>query len=353
VAREVHTRAVKPMLAGSGRRPGAGGRRVVRIPSRASLPREQVAEIQHTRLLAAAVDAIEEHGYPDVTVAQITSRARVSRRTFYELFDSCEGCLAAVIEEILTLVGQELKAADLEGLGWLERVRGGLWVILCFLDREPALARLCVVQAARGGPWVLARREEILTRLAAVLDEGRQQGTRVGKCSPLTAEGLVSAALGILSARLARREQRPLAGLQGELMGMIVLPYLGAAAARREQARPAPTRLAAHPPSGPKRRLAVVHDPLRELPMRLTYRTARVLGSIAAQPGISNREVAEEAGIADQGQVSKLLARLQRLEIVQNTGAGHTKGEPNAWKLTPLGHEVAQRLHPRHAEALA
>ncbi len=41
--------------------------------------------------------------------------------------------------------------------------------------------------------------------------------------------------------------------------------------------------------------------------MRLTYRTARVLEGVAGEPGISNRVVAEHAGISDPGQVSKLL----------------------------------------------
>ena len=89
--------------------------------------------------------------------------------------------------------------------------------------------------------------------------------------------------------------------------------------------------------------------------MRLTYRTTRVLQCIAAQVGISNREVAEEAGVADQGQISKLLARLERLGLIANTGEGHAKGEPNAWQLTPLGREVSQRLllETRYREATA
>ena len=58
-----------------------------------------VAEIQRSRLLAAAVGAIEEFGYAHATVAQITSRARISRRTFDELFDNREECLIALIEE--------------------------------------------------------------------------------------------------------------------------------------------------------------------------------------------------------------------------------------------------------------
>ncbi len=78
--------------------------------------------------------------------------------------------------------------------------------------------------------------------------------------------------------------------------------------------------------------------------MRWTYRTAKVMQGISENPGASNREIADYAGINDQGQVSKLLARLQRLGLITNTGDGHAKGEPNAWSLTPLGQQVAQRL---------
>ena len=56
---------------------------------------------------------------------------------------------------------------------------------------------------------------------------------------------------------------------------------------------------------------------------------------IASSPGASNREIAEHSGIADQGQISKLLNRLARLELVVNTGDGQEKGAANAWHLTP------------------
>ena len=58
--------------------------------------------------------------------------------------------------------------------------------------------------------------------------------------TPLTAEGVVGAAFAIVYSRLSRRDGEPLTGLLGELMAMIVLPYLGPAAARRERTRPAP-----------------------------------------------------------------------------------------------------------------
>jgi AcrR family transcriptional regulator/DNA-binding MarR family transcriptional regulator len=300
-------------------------------------------EIQRARLLASAVGAIEERGYAQTTVAHITSRARVSRRTFYELFKNREQCLVAVLDDAIVGVEGELAQRQLHGLPWRERVRAGLWEILCLLDREPGLAKVCVVEALRGGPVVLERRERVLARLAATLEEGRHAGPRAAQCAPLTAEGLVGAAFAIVYARLLHGPREPLSGLLGELMSLIALPYMGPAAARRELRRELPPAALTErqPASAPARG---EQDPLRELPMRLTYRTTRVLACIAGRPYVNNREVATDAGVSDQGQISKLLARLERLGLVVNSSDGHAKGEPNAWSLTPLGHDVAHRL---------
>jgi AcrR family transcriptional regulator len=301
--------------------------------------------MQRARLLGAAVPAVDELGWSGVTVADIASRARVSRRTFYDLFANREECLLAVLDETVGRVERDLAAASLHEKAWVERVRVGLWRILCFLDRDPALARVCVVQSARGSRRVLEAREEILTRLASMLEDGCSQVMRGAQVPPVTAEGLVGAAVAILYKRLLNGERAPLTGLHGDLMGMIVLPYQGAAAAGRERKRRTPEPLA-----GTTRDVSVWQsgkrgeDPLRDLPMRLTYRTARVLGVVAQNTGVSNRLVAEHAGITDQGQVSKLLARLQRLGLLTNTGEGHARGERNAWQLTPLGERVTRQL---------
>jgi AcrR family transcriptional regulator len=315
---------------------------------RVSLPQQQILEIQRSRLLAGALAAVAEQGYAAVMVGHITRHAKVSRRTYYEIFENREACLTALQLDILTAIEGELAHAGLEELPWRERVRRGLWTILSFFDREPALARMLVVEALRGGAETQAAREEVFARLALVIDEGRAgQAKAAQDCTLLTAEGLVGAAFGIVHARLARTRQEPLAGLLGELMGMIILPYLGLAAARAERALPAPSTApsaARHARSG-----FVGCDPLQLLPMRVTYRTAKVLQCIGRRPGASNRDVSEEAGVKDQGQISKLLARLERLGLAENSGEGaHAKGEPNAWRLTPLGQQVTQRLQLDH-----
>jgi AcrR family transcriptional regulator len=335
--RTANTRATRAAQRGDVRRRSV---REAKLPS----VRGQVYEMQRTRLIAAAVPAVEKLGWSSVTVADISSQARVSRRTFYDLFENREECLLAMLEDAVADVEQELARAGLEDVGWVERVRTGLWTILCFLDRDPVLARVCVVQSARGTRRVLEARETLLARLASVLDEGRAQSARAAQTPALTAEGLAGAALAIVYKRLLNGEQAPLTDLHGELLGMIVLPYLGSAAASRERKRPAPpSALPAASDTSPSPRVRL-EDPLRDVPMRLTYRTARVLQAAAEHPGASNRLLGEQADLHDQGQVSKLLARLERIGLLANTGEGHTKGEPNAWRLTGLGERVTEHL---------
>jgi AcrR family transcriptional regulator/DNA-binding MarR family transcriptional regulator len=305
--------------------------------------------MQRARLIGAAVPVVDEIGWSAVTVAQIATRARVSRRTFYDLFSDRDDCLLAMLDDAVARIEDEVSLAVARG-AWSARVRRGLWTILSFLDREPVLARVCVVEALRGGQRVLERREEIFASLARILEEGREESPR--ETSILTAEGLVGAAFTIVQARLLRAEREPLTGLVGELMGMIVLPYLGPAAARREQHRTDSTPVSA-PARKPSGLSAGDRDPLREVPMRLTYRTARVLQAAAEHPGTSNRLLGEHADLHDQGQISKLLARLQRLGLLENSGEGQARGESNAWNLTALGERVTEQLslsNPAHKD---
>lgn len=320
-------------------------------------PRARVVEIQRSRLLAAAAGVVDERGYAHTTVAHITERARVSRRTFYDLFDDREDCLLAVFEDAVGLVRREvLAAAGTPGLDWRARVRTGLWAILSFLDREPVLARVCVVQTLRSGTRPLERREEVLAELAQVLDGGRGESTRGSACPPLTSEGLVGAVSTILYGRLSRREAEPLRSLFGELMEMIALPYLGPAVARKEHTRALPVAVPTAGILGTQAGILVgdgqgERDPLASLPMRLTYRTACALEAVAESPGVSNRAIGEQAGISDQGQVSRLLSRLRRLGLIANGGQGHAHGEANAWTLTETGRRVVCSIGA-HAEGL-
>jgi AcrR family transcriptional regulator len=301
-----------------------------------------VTEIQRGRMVSAAVEVVDEAGYAGMTVARIISRARVSRKTFYDVFGDREDCFLAAFEHGLCQLGEVVSVAYESGQEWRGGIRAALARLLVFMEEEPALARLIVIEALGAGDSVLERRAKVLEELAVVVDRGRSLAN--GRQPPyLTAEGVVGAVFAVLHTRLLEGGKEPLTHLQGSLMSMIVLPYLGARAAGRELSRPP---LLAGRRGRPGRRLKV-RDPLDGLNMRLTYRTVRVLVVIAAHPGASNREIAEGSGIVDQGQVSKLLSRLARLDLVRNGGAGQVKGAANAWYLTPRGEQVERATRPR------
>jgi AcrR family transcriptional regulator len=305
-----------------------------------------VGGIQRARIVAAMGELVRERGAGAVTVAHVVARSGVSRRTFYELFEDREDCFLAAFDIAISTAAETVLPAYRGQVRWRERVRAGLEAVLVFVDTEPELGYLCVVGALGGGERALERRTRVVQLLVDAVHDGRLASRVSRRPRRLVAEGVVGAVLGVVHARLVDRSERPLLGLLNPLMAMIVLPYLGAAAAEREQRRPAPRTRRPAPPRG---------NPLRELDMRLTYRTVRVLLAIAELGGRgsnpSNRQVATAAGISDQGQISKLLSRLQTLGLIGNDGGDHAKGEPNAWSLTPRGAEVTRTLQAQTTTA--
>jgi AcrR family transcriptional regulator len=303
------------------------------------LSRERVKDLQRARVLTAMTELVRERGVRSVAVAHVVSRSGVSRRTFYELFDDREGCLLAAFEHALQRACEMVLPAYQAAGGWQEQVRAGLAAGLEFLDTEPAMGGLCVVDAFAAEGVVLERRARVVSALIDAVHRGRRD---LRPAPPrIVAEGAVGAVLAVVHARMTEPNPKPLSGLLGPLTSMIVLPYLGSDAAARELARPARRRKVtrARRPSA---------DLLRELDMRLTYRTVRVLLAISELGGQglrpSSRQVADASGVTDQGQISKLLWRLESLGLIANDALTSGRGEPNAWSLTALGRELEQSI---------
>ena len=250
-------------------------------------------------------------------------------------------CLLATFELALARAYERVSVGVDERGRWLDTIKTSLAAFLRFIEDEPELGRVLLVESMSGGERLLRRRAQLLAELAAVVDRGRLESaaSRQQQQPPVIAEGVVGAVLAVLQNRLLANPQAEVMDLFGSLVSIIVLPYLGAGVARRELARPAPRvsaagRVAARGTSSLEYRGGV----------RVTYRTVRVLSAIADYPGASNREVAERAGIADQGQISKLLRRLQARGLIAKMSTGRTRGAPNAWRLSERGEAVLNEL---------
>jgi AcrR family transcriptional regulator len=318
----------------------------------------------------------------------VAARAGVAQSAFDEVFESAEDCYLAAFEEGLELLSHAVADASQREQAWLGRLRSGLVALLGFLDDEPQWANLLLLGAPMAGPAALRCEQRVLGVLTQLLDDGSPQA--LGELTPspqMTAELVAGGAFAVIRARMSTRGHATRMGARGgekdgtrgagtdgedgkrgaandakdgtdrgdreesseslvelapSLMSFIVRPYLGEAVARAEL-------------SG---RIAPLESSARSaaLPIRATHRTTLVLRAIGAAPGSTNRQVADAAGLVDDGQASKLLARLQRHGLIENVGVGASRGEPNAWLLTPYGHRALELLGeraPRRSESAA
>jgi AcrR family transcriptional regulator len=82
------------------------------------------------RLLDALEACIAENGYPRTTVADIVRRARTSRRTFYEHFDSREACFVALLTDANAEQVRQISAAVDANAPWRTQVRQAIeaWI---------------------------------------------------------------------------------------------------------------------------------------------------------------------------------------------------------------------------------
>lgn len=304
---------------------------------------------QKDRVLQAMVEVVAERGFEHVAVRLVTERAGVSRRSFYECFAGLDECWLAIVDRMFEHLSG-LVSRGFEGeRSWLGGMRVTLGAVLAFLDTEPGLARVFVVEALGAGPLVRERREHAIERLRLQI-VARIEG-EVTHVSPLEPEGVIASVTGIVQARLTMRESRqPLLELLGPLMGIIVRPFMGHRQVMREiekgdrlarelrQTRELALRGAQGDESVGEERVAVP-------PALLDSRASRLrvcLVYVVWNPGVSNQEVGVGIGVPHRGQVTKLLHRLAALGLLsKRCGA---PGYPNAWSATTLGEQAARAL---------
>ena len=279
----------------------------------------------------------------------MATRAGVSESVFREAFASVEECYRAAFEEGLSRLSRTVAAATAREDAWLERVRSGLVALLGFFDDERSWARLLLVEAPVAGTRVLRCEQRLLGVITQLLEGGGRQALSEPCPLPqMTAELVAGGTFAVIRARALEEPGEPLVELAPSLMAFIVRPYLGEVAARAElEGRPARSNEALEPE--PKIARAQAISRAAELPIRATHRTTLVLRAIARAPYSNNREIAQAAGLTDEGQTSKLLARLERQGVIENVGLGSARGEPNAWVLTGLGRRAVELINETSA----
>jgi AcrR family transcriptional regulator len=170
---------------------------------------------QRAKLLEAMVRAVAEKGYEAATVADAVKLARVSRGTFYELFESKEACLAEAYRVGNEVLEQRVSDATRDAPDWQTEIRRGIRAYLQTLDEEPVFARVYLLEWSAVGD----QREAALRRFA------RRYGKSFSRSgAPVPPDGaLYVLAAGVHALACARvRAGQPTIDLEDVLVGCAV-----------------------------------------------------------------------------------------------------------------------------------
>jgi AcrR family transcriptional regulator len=201
------------------------------------LPRAFVVENQRARILSAVADVTSVAGYREMTVEGVIVTAGVSRRTFYEHFKGKDEAFLAAFDAVLAQLLSTVRDASEREKQGADRLRAGLAAFLDFVAREPAFARMCVVEALAAGSEAVKRRNEAMATFARIIDENARELGAALDPPALTAETIVGGIYEVIYSRVVRGDIRELPLLLPDLMWSALLPYAGPEAALAEYRR--------------------------------------------------------------------------------------------------------------------
>lgn len=220
-----------------------------RIPrGQHGLPPELVSADQRARLHAAIVRAVAEAGYLQVTVEQVITRAGVSRRTFYDLYDNKQDCLIAACDQVREQwmrdgsLAYTAAVAD-AGDDVAGRLRPALRALFDLVLSDPRGARVLFIEMLHCGSAGEQLLERTLEDLEAAVQRAFQPHEGPPSLPAAMAKVIVGGVLEVITLRLrhdqvqeSRRSARPATGVDA------LLPLAG----RRESALSRPRKAGWH-----------------------------------------------------------------------------------------------------------
>ena len=139
------------------------------------LSRELVRASQRGRMLDAMAQVVSEKGYGPATIADVTARAGVSRKTFYEQFTDKLDCFLASFDVGVAVLVSHLREQSAGVEGWHDRLQAGLNAFFTLLAEEPAFTHCLAIEAFAAGPNARKRRAALVAGFAEVYRRANAQ----------------------------------------------------------------------------------------------------------------------------------------------------------------------------------
>ena len=129
-------------------------------------------DARRARLVEAALDSFQEHGYAGTSIEQLCAHAGVSTRNFYEHFESREQLLIALHDDLnaraLEAVAVAVAAEDPNDLR--ARAYAGARAYFEVITTDPRWARIAVVESVGVSPEAEHHRQVAIGRFADLIE---------------------------------------------------------------------------------------------------------------------------------------------------------------------------------------
>lgn len=176
------------------------------------------------RIEQAVLELFSRSDFHDVSLISVAKAANVSLQTIYKYFGSKEALVYTMLDVMLSRLAERM-IDHLQGIDDVrERLRKTLWVMLDYVDKQPAVMQLLftAVPLTRHRNIQIYESPELIDAFLAVFKDGQQRGVLNNRVS---GKILLDIFLGILGRvalmHLFRREQQPLLEQFDELFQII------------------------------------------------------------------------------------------------------------------------------------
>jgi AcrR family transcriptional regulator len=189
---------------------------------------------QRQRIVDAMLASCAEKTYPATTIADIVSRARISRTTFYKRFADKRECFDAAVDYCIAEVQATAAAAHSSQDSPAVAVHKATATILDLLASRPDLAQLLMCEAVSVEPAVVDRYRRLLIPALESLWRGAGEAAQ-SYADPRLAFGRAQV---LIFNQIAAGHAKDLPELLPEIVYLALLPFAGHDEAVR-QSRPA------------------------------------------------------------------------------------------------------------------
>jgi AcrR family transcriptional regulator len=188
-----------------------------------TVPIDVVVLSQRQRIIDAMIDSCAEKTYAGTTIADIVSRASISRTTFYKRFPGKRECFDAALDRCIEELRAVAAGSHSSSESPPEAVRKAAAATLDLMAAKPALTQLLMGEAVTVEPAVIERyRRLLIPALEGLWDRAGEP--RRSHTDPRLAFGRAQV---LIYNQIIAGRTKELPGLLPEIVYLSLLPFAG------------------------------------------------------------------------------------------------------------------------------